>query len=78
MSDIQDYFEYIIKKHETNNDNSPIRLYANKIKNRIAFKMKTGYYLDLLMPETMKLLGSPKSKITRDENGENVHHLEIT
>ena len=47
------------------------------MKNRIAFKIKTGYYLDLLTPETIKLLGSTKSKI-KDENGENVYHLEIT
>ena len=55
-----------------------IRIYINKIENRITFKIKTGYYLELLTPETMKLLGSTKSKITKDENGENVPHLEIT
>ena len=48
------------------------------MKNRIMFKIKTRYYLKLLMPETMKLLGGTKSKITKDENGENVPHLEIT
>ena len=53
-------------------------IYVNKIENRITFKIKTGYYLELLTPETMKLLGSTKSKITKDENGENVPHLEIT
>ena len=58
--------------------NPSIRIYVNKIENRITFKIKTGYYLDLLTPETMKLLGSTKSKITKDENGENVPHLEIT
>ena len=50
----------------------------NKLENRITFKIKTGYYLKLLTPETMKLLGTTKSKITKDENGENVPHLEIT
>ena len=40
--------------------------------------MKTGYYLEFLMPETMKLLGSTKSKMTKDENGKNVPYLEIT
>ena len=45
---------------------------------RITFKIKIVYYLELLMPETMKLLGSSKSKITKDENGENVPRLEIT
>ena len=52
-------------------------IYINKIENRITFKIKTGYYLELLMPETIKLLGSTKSKITKDQNGENVPHLEI-
>ena len=55
-----------------------MRIYVNKIENRIPFKIKTGYYLDFLKPETMKLLGSTKSKITKDEKGENVPHLEIT
>ena len=53
-------------------------IYVNKIKNKITFKIKTGYYLELLTPETMKLLGSTNGKITKDENGENVSHLEIT
>ena len=44
----------------------------------ITFKIKTGYYLELLTPETMKLLGSTKSKITKDKNGKNVPRLEIT
>ena len=78
VSDIQDYFEYIIKKHETVTDNPSILMYVNKIENRITFKIKTGHYLKLLMPETMILLGSTKSKITKDKNGENVPHLEIT
>ena len=53
-------------------------MYVNKIENTITFKIKTGYYLELLTPETMKLLGSTKNKITKDKNGENVPHLEIT
>ena len=57
VSDIQDYFEYIIK-NEIVTDNPSIMLYVNKIENRITFKIKTGYYLELLMPETIKLLGS--------------------
>ena len=52
-------------------------MYVNKIENRVTFKIKSGYYLQLLTPETMKLLGSSKSKITKDKNGENVPHLEI-
>ena len=59
-------------------DNLPMILYVNKTKNRIAFKIKTGYYLNLPTPETMKLLESTKSKRTKDENGKNVPHLEIT
>ena len=50
----------------------------NKIENRIKFEIKTGCYLELLTPETMKLLGSTKSKITKGKNGENVQHLEMT
>ena len=65
-----------LKKY--NEDNSPIKIYVNKIENRITFKIKTGYYLELLTPETMKLLGSTENKITKDKNGENVPHLEIT
>ena len=50
----------------------------NKLENRITFKTKAGYYLELLTPETMKLLGSTKSEITKNKNGENVLRLEIT
>ena len=53
-------------------------IYINKIENRITFKIKTGYYLELFMLETMKLLGSTERKITKDKNGKNVFHLEIT
>ena len=77
ISDIQDYFEYILKKHNENVDNPSIKIYANKIENRVTFKIKNGYYLELLTPETMKLLGSSESEITKDENGENVPDLEI-
>ena len=77
ISDIQDYFEYILKKHRESVDNPSVRMYINRIENRITFKIKNGYYLELLTPETMKLLGSTKSKITKDKNSENVPHLEI-
>ena len=53
-------------------------IHLNKIENRIMFKIKTGYYLELLTPETKKLLGSTKSKINKDKNDENVSLLEIT
>ena len=77
VSDIQDYFEYILKKHSGSVDNPSIRMYINRIENRITFKIKNGYYLELLPPEIMKLLRSIESKITKDKNGENLPHLEI-
>ena len=58
-------------------DKPPIRIYVNKIENRIKFSIKAGYYLELFMTETMKLLRSTTSKITKDENGENIPYLEI-
>ena len=63
VSDIQDYLEYILKKHGENTDNPSIKMYVNKIENRNTFKIKTGYYLVLLLLETIKLRGSIKSKI---------------
>ena len=76
VSDIPHIIKYIIKKYETVAHN-PIRIYVNKIETRITFRIKTGYYLKRLTSETMKLLASTKSKISKDENGENVPHLEI-
>ena len=67
ISDIQDYFEFIIKKHEALTENPGIQIYPNKIKNRIIFKVKTGYKLELLSPETMKLLGSTKKVVDKDK-----------
>ena len=65
ISDIQNYFEYVIKKHETMTYNPSVQVYTNKIKNRIVFKIKTGYKLELLSPETMKLLGSTKKMLIK-------------
>ena len=62
IADIQDYFEFIIKKHKTLTENPPVQIYVDKIKNRIVFKITTGYKLELLTPETMRLLGSTKKK----------------
>ena len=76
IADIQDYFEFIIKKHETLTENPPVQIYPNKIKNRIVFKIKTGYKLELLTPETMRLLGSTKKDVDADKNGEIVPKLE--
>ena len=76
ISDIQDYFEFIIEKHETLTENPPIQIYPNEIKNKIVFKIKTGYKLELLFSETMKLLGSRKKDVDSDKNSENVPKLE--
>ena len=73
---IQDYIEYIIKKHDTIGENAAILIYANTINNRIVFKIKTGYKLELLSKETMKLLGSTKDIIDSNKNSENVPRLE--
>ena len=67
----------LLKKHETLTENPSIQIYPNKIINRIVFKIKTGYKLELLTPETMKLLGSTKKVVDKDKNGENVPKLEI-
>ena len=78
VSDIQGYFQYILKKHGENTNKPSIQIYVNKIENRFTFKIKNGYSLELLTKETMKLHGSAENKITKDKNGENVPHLEIT
>ena len=52
-------------------------MYINRIENRITFKIKSGYYLELLTPETIKLLESTESKIIKDKSSENVPHLEV-
>ena len=66
------------KKHETITDeNSPIKIYVNKITNRVVFKIKTGYKLQLLSQETMELLGSTKKEITKNEDAKLVPRLEI-
>ena len=78
ISDIQDYFQYILKKHGENTDKPSIQIHVNKIENRITFKIKNGYSLELLTKQTMKLLGSTENKINKDKNRKNVPHLEIT
>ena len=76
ISDIQDYFEFIIKKHKTLTENPLVQIYPNKIKSRIVFKVKAGYKLELLTPETMKLLGSGKKDADKAKDGKNVPKLE--
>ena len=65
---LQNYFEYIMKKHETIADVSPVLIYVNEINNIIVFKIKLGYKLELLSKETMKLLGSLSDTIDGDKN----------
>ena len=76
ISDIQDHFEFIIKKHETLTKNLSVQIYPNKIKNRIVFQIKIGCKLDVLSPKTMKLLGSAKKGDNKDKDGEDVPKLE--
>ena len=78
VSDIQDYFEYILEKHGEDIDEPSVQIYVNKTENRITFKIKNWYSLELLRPKTMKLLGSTKNEITKNKNGKNVRDLEIT
>ena len=59
----------LLKKHETIANNPPVPIYTNKLKNRIVFEIKTGYKLELLSPDTMKLLGSTKKDIAQDKDG---------
>ena len=72
ISDIQDYFKHIKKKHNESIDNPPIKIYLNKLENRITFKIKTGYHLELLTPKKMKLLESTKNKLSKDKNDESI------
>ena len=76
IPEIQDYLKYIIKKHEAITDTAPILIYANNINNRIVFKIKTGYILELLSKETMKLSGTTSNIIDANKNSENVQRLE--
>ena len=76
ISDIQYYFEFVIKKHETLSENAPTQIYPNKFKNRIVFKIQTGGKLELLTTETMRLLESTKKDGDKDKDGKNVPKLE--
>ena len=78
VSDNQEVFRYILKKHKEKTDNHSIIIYVNKIENIIKSREKTGYYLELLMPKTIKLFGSAKVKITKDKSGKNMPYLEFT
>ena len=73
---IQKYLEYVIKKLEKIGKTAPTIIYTNKISNSIVFQIKTGYKLELLSKETMKLLGSTKDTIDADKSSKNVPRLE--
>ena len=75
--DIQDYIDYIIKKHETSTTLPPIYVYIYSINNRLVLKIKDGYKLELQTPEIMKLFGITKKLIDKTKNGEKVPNLEI-
>ena len=77
IADIQDYFQFITKKHETLTANPPVQTYLSKIKNRIVFQINMGQKLELLSPETMTVLGSevPKQDVDQDKDGEDVPKL---
>ena len=77
MSNIEDYIEFIIKKHETLTTISPIHVCINGINNRLVFKIKDRYKLELQTPETMKLLDRTKKLIDKTKNGEKVPSLGI-
>ena len=77
VSDIQDYIEFIIKKHETLTTILPIHVYINRINNRLAFKLKDWYNLESQMPETMKLFGSTKKLIGKMKNAENAEKVQV-
>ena len=78
VSNIQDYFEYNLENHGENINKPSVKIYVSKIENRITFEIKSGYSIELLMPEIMKLLGSTENKTIKDKNGENMLHLETT
>ena len=75
MSDIQGYFECIIKKHETLTIISPTQVYINR--NRLAFKIKEGYKLELQTPKSKKLFGSTKQLTDKTKNREKVPSLDV-
>ena len=76
VADINDYFQFIIKKHT--NEEDGLKVYINKIQNRITFKLKTGWSLTLMTQQTQTLMGSKEKTINSSKNGELVPEMEIT
>ena len=66
VSDFQDFLEYIFKKHRQDINKPSLQIYLNKIENTVTFKVKNGHSLELLISETMKLLGSTENNITKE------------
>ena len=64
-------------KYETLLTNFPIRIYINRINNRLVFKLKDVYKLESQLSETMKLFDNTKKLIYKTKNGENVLSLEV-
>ena len=77
MSYTKDYIDYIIKKNETLRTISPNNVYINRINNRLVFKIKDRYKLELQMRETVGLFGSTKELIDKIKNEEKVQSLEV-
>ena len=77
VTDIQEWIEYIIKKHETLTTIPFIHVYINKINNKLVLKMKDGYKLELQTPDSMKLFGSSKQLIDKSKNGEKLPSLKV-
>ena len=77
LSDIQDYVEYIIKKHEILTTVPPIHVYISRANNRLVFKIKDGYMLELQTPETINIFDSTKKLIDKTKHGKNVPILEV-
>ena len=75
VSDINEYFQFIVKKHTKDHDKD-IEIYANKVKNRVAFKLGAGVSLEFMSPETQKFLGFSVNKVTGTGNGDKVPQLE--
>ena len=77
VSDIQDYFKYILKKLGGNTNKLSVQIYVNKIENSITFAINDGYSTERLTPETVKLLGSTENKISKNKNVKMCHILKV-
>ena len=77
VSDIQDYIKYIITNYETLTAIPPFHVFINRINNRLVFKIKDEYKLELQTPKTIKLFCSTKILLDKTKNGENVPSLKV-